>query len=519
MRAPASGGQTLVKILLSPATMSRRRLTLVIRAMLFLFIVNSLTLALYFFLHHRAVPSPDTSFLAQTTSFLKPWPSLPSFLPWTPGHKVPLHSCEAYFGNGFSRRIDALGGGNGGGGGGWFRCFYSATLASSICEGGRVRMDPSKIRMSNGGESLETVLGRREEEELPKFDNGAFEIEGDGSDGRGTDGGMVNDEFLDGFVPHGGLEFHPMRGLVESIRVAGPGELHCSQWIEEPTILVTRFEYANLFHTVTDWYSAYVSSRVTGLPYRPRVIFVDGHCKSPLEETWEAIFTSVRYAKSFTGTVCFRHVILSPLGYETAMFKGLSESISCQGTSAANIKDNLENHKTSRLSEFGEMLRAAFSLPTSENLPSTTTTIHNILFIRREDYLAHPRHSGKPESRLVNEQEVFDAIQIWAGNITRCRLKVINGLFAHMPVKQQIRAVYEASVVIGAHGAGLTHLVSARSKAIVLEIISSRYQRPHFSLISQWKGLEYHAINLAGSYARTEMVIDELSSIVRGLGC
>lgn len=41
---------------------------------------------------------------------------------------------------------------------------------------------------------------------------------------------------------------------------------------------MTRFEYANLFHTVTDWYSAYVSSRVTGLPNLPHLIFVDGHC-------------------------------------------------------------------------------------------------------------------------------------------------------------------------------------------------------------------------------------------------
>jgi hypothetical protein len=31
------------------------------------------------------------------------------------------------------------------------------------------------------------------------------------------------------------------------------------QWVEEPTLPVTRFEYASLFHTITDWYSAYVS--------------------------------------------------------------------------------------------------------------------------------------------------------------------------------------------------------------------------------------------------------------------
>ena len=51
------------------------------------------------------------------------------------------------------------------------------------------------------------------------------------------------------------------------------------QWIEEPAVLVTRFEYANMFHTVTDWYSAYVASRVTGLPIRPHLVFVDGHCE------------------------------------------------------------------------------------------------------------------------------------------------------------------------------------------------------------------------------------------------
>lgn len=42
---------------------------------------------------------------------------------------------------------------------------------------------------------------------------------------------------------------------------------------------MTRFEYANLFHTFTDWYSAYVASRVTGLPNRPHLVFVDGHCE------------------------------------------------------------------------------------------------------------------------------------------------------------------------------------------------------------------------------------------------
>lgn len=51
------------------------------------------------------------------------------------------------------------------------------------------------------------------------------------------------------------------------------------QRVSTPTVIVTRFEYANLFHTVTDWYNAYITSRITNLKKRPLLIFVDGHCK------------------------------------------------------------------------------------------------------------------------------------------------------------------------------------------------------------------------------------------------
>ncbi|XP_059442502.1 beta-1,2-xylosyltransferase isoform X2 [Corylus avellana] len=291
------------------------------------------------------------------------------------------------------------------------------------------------------------------------------------------------------------------------------------KWIEEPTLLVTRFEYANLFHTVTDWYSAYVSSRVTGLPNRPKLVFVDGHCMAPLEETWKALFSSLRYAKNFSGPVCFRHAILSPLGYETALFKGLSEEINCHGASAHDLWQNPDDKKTARLSEFGEMIRAAFRFPVNRHHVERPVSGPNVLFVRREDYLAHPRHGGKVESRLSNEQEVFDSLKSWALNHKVCNVNLVNGLFAHMSMKEQVRAIQDASVIIGAHGAGLTHIVSAMPKTVILEIISSQYRRPHFALIARWKGLEYHAINLDGSFANPPVVIDKLSSIMRSLGC
>ncbi|KAK9269305.1 hypothetical protein L1049_001076 [Liquidambar formosana] len=495
--------------------MSMRKSSL-LKILLSLFALNSVSLYLYFSSHpdHNFLHKPQSenrktlpenhqiSQFSVPTSHPKPWPILPSYLPWDQNRNVPFRSCEAYFGNGFNRRFDLLGsaaafGGSRAASGGWFRCFYSETLRSSICEGGRVRMSPEKIRMSKGGESLDEVIGRGEDEELPAFEAGAFDIDGGG--GKEVGKKLVSGESLDEFVPQGAVARHTMRSLIDSMRVVGEKDFECEQWVEEPTLLVTRFEYANLFHTVTDWYSAYVASRVTGLPNRPQLVFVDGHCKAPLEETWKALFSSLRYAKNFSGPVCFRHAVLSPLGYETALFKGLTEDINCHGASAHDLWQNPDDKKTARLSEFGEMIRAAFGFPV--------------------DYLAHPRHRGKVESRLSNEQEVFDSLKSWAANHLECKVNLVNGLFAHMPMKEQVRSIQDASVIIGAHGAGLTHIVSATSKTVVLEIISSEYRRPHFALISQWKGLEYHAINLPGSYADPAVVIDRLGRIMRSLGC
>ncbi|KAJ4725204.1 putative Beta-(1,2)-xylosyltransferase [Melia azedarach] len=262
-----------------------------------------------------------------------------------------------------------------------------------------------------------------------------------------------------------------------------------------------------------------ISSRVTGLPNRPHVVFVDGHCTTQLEETWEALFSSINYAKNFSGSVCFRHAIFSPLGYENVLFKGLNEDVDCHGASAHDLWQNPDDRKTARLSEFGEMIRAAFGFQVNRHRIEKPALGLNVLFVRREDYLAHPRHGGKVESRLSNEQEVFDAIQSWASNFLECKINLVNGLFAHMSMKDQVRAIQDASVIIGAHGAGLTHIVSATPKTVILEIVSSQFRRPHFQLIAQWKGLEYNAIYLGGSYAKTAVVIDKLSHIVTSIGC
>jgi glycoprotein 2-beta-D-xylosyltransferase len=504
-------------------------MSLKLKIIVSLFTLNSITLYLYlsphpdYFRHRsssatrRSLPDHHQRFPLSLSSHPKPWPILPSYLPWSLNSDVTNGSCEGYFGNGFTRRFDLL---TAAGARGWFTCFYSDTLRSSICEGGRIRMHPDKIKMSVGGERLEEVIGRRETEELPVFYAGAFDVEVDHKQRLDKGKKLMSYDMLHLLMPkEKNVKKHTMRDLVDSIQLVHSADFECSEWVEEPTLLVTRFEYANLFHTVTDWYSAYVASRVTGLPHRPHLVFVDGHCTAPLDETWNAMFSSVRYAKKIVGPVCFRHAILSPLGYETVLFKGLDGEISCQGASAQDLWQAPDDEKTARLSEFGEMIRASFDFPVDQHRKRNQVSTPNVLFIRREDYLAHPRHLGKVESRLSNEQEVFDCLKSWVSNHTECKVNLIDGVFAHMPMKEQVRAIQDSSLIIGAHGAGLTHIVSATPKTVIFEIIGAEFRRPHFKLISKWKGLEYHPMFLRAAHADPAVVIQRLSPILRRFGC
>lgn len=88
-------------------------------------------------------------------------------------------------------------------------------------------MNSEKIRMSKGGEKLEEVIGRGEEEELPNFKNGAFEIMV--NERKKIGGKLVDEEFLNKYLPEGAISKHTMRELIDSIRLVSANEFHCDK--------------------------------------------------------------------------------------------------------------------------------------------------------------------------------------------------------------------------------------------------------------------------------------------------
>ncbi|CAK9874929.1 unnamed protein product [Sphagnum jensenii] len=336
--------------------------TCVKRVVVLLVMLNALQLLVYL-MHSwggENAPSKFPPIVIQVSE--KPWPHLPSFTSWAQKPNLYPVSCEAFFGNGFTQTFrvleseprlstnltrkselldrssfrfnlkEALGA--------WtlskskqsqrdegrltgvadvhtthttleathiqplreslFRCFYSETLSTSICEGKNMVMNPKKIEMAKGGEPLESVMRRNEEEELSRFTSGALQTIVPETGERKP---LFNKTLLQHLMPQGLIQEH----LFEQIHTILVNKVTCAQIVTQPAVVVTRFEYANLFHTVTDWYS------------------------SSMDDGWQAMFSGLNFAKHLAGPVCFNHLIFSPLGYHSPLFKGLSSRHFLQG--------------------------------------------------------------------------------------------------------------------------------------------------------------------------------------------
>lgn len=245
-------------------------------------------------------------------------------------------------------------------------------------------------------------------------------------------------------------------------------------------------------------YNAFAAARSLGFGKLP-VVFVDGHCQSPMDDGWDAMFAKVQYIKHLDPGTCFKHMIIIPTGYQAAISTGITPTQNCPATP--------------RVREFGDVFLRSFGI---EPLPSCTAEgKHQLTMVMRENYKAHPRHNGRIDTRLRNEKDVLRELQKFAASsdlgalrfvrsclllcfvvsLTSPRLSplflfffvfvsvsnVVEGRFAHMPLKAQLQAVSRSCALVGVHGAGMTHVLFMPTDARVLEIRTPGFQRPHFS--------------------------------------
>ena len=307
---------------------------------------------------------------------------------------------------------------------------------------------------NRGGEDLRQVVGQSEEAEYCTVHKGFFVSPC--KDGL-TDFKKASltkrhlEEWLDNLTPYA------EHGIT-------PGRV-----VEGFTIMVKRYEYVNIYHTMTDFYNAFlVMSFFHKSPNDTTIVFFDAHPRGSLDVVWKTLFANTVRVTQLPNITQFRHVVWGIPGYD------------------------------SYLSEYETME----SLPLFEEFRTFFLKRHDVtdthsldckrgmrlVVIFRRDYVAHPRNpAGTVQRKIGNEDELLKV-----ANRTGIFSSVVGIQLDKFSMRDQLQVISSADILAGMHGAGLTHAIFLPRHAGVIELFPSYFSRlSHFLNISKWRRLKY----------------------------
>ena len=355
-------------------------------------------------------------------------------------------------------------------------CQVNNDTRTVFCNFENLRIDTELIKMiALGGEVLSTVMGRTEETEFPIYQRGAFST----STKPNYD---VPTEFRSGL--------HYVENVLNSLRYPSPQnkykiDLSCKNTYPGTTLFITRYEYVNLYHTITDWWNAfsvlprtkYNFLRNEGISKPDRVVFLDGHAQGLLDSTWQTLFGKYHYIKHiggvYDGGICFERAIFIPPGYQSPLFNAKQNVNRCPNRDMAASFSN-------------------FVLEQYDLLRQTEVIRGNVVLIDRQPFVSHPRSDPKNLARQVTKSELND-LKKKLNNISDVTVNLVR--LETMTFAEQLKLIRQTHILIGMHGAALSYLMFMdETKSHTIEF--QKDDQDFFDYMSKWKGIDYELVGL-----------------------
>ena len=342
-----------------------------------------------------------------------------------------------------------------------------------------------------GGEFLEDSLGQDENLEELQYQTGAFVVHKPL---------LLPDDSTSTTTNESRSKMYYIQNVLNAVSIQQESSV-CTQRLPGVTLLLQRYEYANFYHVLMDWWNAWVmatsSSLVGGIDHVKQVIWLDAHpASSLLDDAWETLFganihrmqwlpygagannnnnnnnntTSHQQISKRHNATCLESAILVPTGYTSELYQ-LPTGNRFQSCIDSKQMDMFVKWVLSR-----------------HGLEQMHKVSGRIVLIDRQPYRSHPRATLKADSRILdNLQAIGQQIQnelsqklFPSMNFT---VQVVQ--FHQLTFREQLQVVRQAEVLIGNHGAGLTHLVFMDDDTNVLEFLS--HKGGLFLQLADWK--------------------------------
>lgn len=331
-------------------------------------------------------------------------------------------------------------------------CVASDLTKIIYCQFENLRIDIAKVKCVKGGETLSTVMGRSEEVEFPKYAFGAFQTK--------------NSPNIPSILKKSDMFY--IQDVVNSLETKESQQ--CETKIPGTTMFITRYEYCNLYHTMTDWWNTFHALPSPAAAKSIQLVLLDGHAQGSLDAVWSAIFANVTYLQQLPSEgVCFEKAILIPPGYMSHLWP---------------------RHRTwlaskrcpSMMEAFVQFMVQSLGLEHVQRIPGL------VLLIDRIPYVGHPRSNPDNAKRIIqNMAQVRDRL---ANETNAKEVRLVQ--FEKMTFREQLELIRSAHVMIGNHGAGIAHLTFLQDEAHVLE-----FEQPASTMMtdfSAWKPKIIHTL-------------------------
>jgi hypothetical protein len=327
------------------------------------------------------------------------------------------------------------------------------------CQFQGLRLDVSKVQGHRlGGEPLETVLDQPEEYEQLSYLPGAWSVHE--SFERPT------------LMP----QFFYVKDFLQNLTVVdtdhAPQPQTCDHTWEGTTLFITRYEYANFYHTNSDWWNAFFSrpddDTATRRPLH--LIFLDAHPASNLDPVWQTFLgvDQLHWVRQLpAGTHCFESARLIPAGYSAAIVPSWTNICPTAQLSTPYVQAFLRAHQ---LSQARPLIRG------------------RVLVLERVAYRAHARsHVDGPPIRAI--RNLGAAARALPRDLPAYNWTVQITSLVNQSMTAQLSAIRSAQFIIANHGAGLTHLLFANHNAHILELSCPDFT---FSDLASWRPTIHH---------------------------
>ncbi|QPG94344.1 hypothetical protein C2857_005739 [Epichloe festucae Fl1] len=264
----------------------------------------------------------------------------------------------------------------------------------------------------------------------------------------------------------------------------GPGNivehnmvLDATNSVETPratTILVKREGTSNLWHSMMELMSLSWTLDALQMSINPRtqspylspaaasstqLVFADEHEDGPFIDMWK-LFTKmpIRRLHELTRSEPATNLIIPFSGGSNTLWQGDWVDLDCRESALVRA--------------FASRVLQHFNIATPAR---GNTGVVNAKFIHRGGF-----------RKLINETELIESVKKAVPHI---RLEIVD--FAKFSIAEQFKMVRETDLLVGVHGAGLTHIMFLPPGSAVVEILPSGFAHRGFRNLAQMLGHDY----------------------------